>query len=284
MGRRDLVGDWDAGFRQFSIVDGGGALLLVCPEAPAGYEGRLTPTDPETHSMQGGPFDGAEILERSPGAFFLGGEIELCRLDHPAAAPPGWGLRLEHPKVEPDDEAAFQRTWNRIAHPSRAQEVDLDGRSVCRFVQWLTQKGCALFYGCHSLDLDEIRPGSWPMPHFGPASDRPVIYARDDAICSMYLSLVDHATTDGVDQGVEHFYAADGSHMDLYHFSASRTSPDFASGVLYVLARDGFDPVPIYRGGPLSGEWVSAESVRPLARLAVTPNDFPLLDSVAFVG
>lgn len=285
MGQREVVGDWDAGFRQFSIVDADDALLLVCPEAPAGYEGHLIPNGPGRYSMRGGPFDGAELVESDAGGLSLGGEIQLRRL-HGALAPrPGWGLSLEPTDIGPEEEDDFEHLWNWIAHPSRSQEVDLEGQSVCRFVQWLTAKDRVLFNGCHGADLDEITPATWPTPHFGPPPTEPVLYGTRDGICSMYLSLVDHTYADRVDHGVERFFASDGRHLDLYHFSTppGADGTPFHPGVLYVLPRERFDPVPIYSGGPLSAEWTCPEAVRPLARLTVTPDDFPLLDSVALV-
>ncbi|HEX7099245.1 MAG TPA: hypothetical protein VF377_08380 [Acidimicrobiia bacterium] len=282
MGQRDLIGHWDAGFRQFSIIEDGADLLLVCPDAPPGYEGRLIPipASPECYSMRGGPFDGSEIVE-ADGTLSLGGEIALRRLDRPAAAPAGWGLHVEPLTLEPGESREFEQLWNRMAHPSRPEGVGLDGHSVCRFVQWLTERDYALFCGSHDGGLDVMQPENWPKAHFGP-SDRPVVYATRDGICSMFISVVDRAGADRVDHGVERFHRADGDRIDLYHFSSPRGN-GYSPGVLYVLPRERFDPVPMYRGGPLSGEWTSTEPVRPLASVAVTPADFPFLDSVGLV-
>jgi hypothetical protein len=63
-----------------------------------------------------------------------------------------------------------------------------------------------------------------------------------------------------------------------YFFSVDSDQPDtslLADGWLYVLPRDGFTPEPPVAGLLQSGQWVNPNPVTPLARLAVTPKDFP---------
>jgi hypothetical protein len=69
----------------------------------------------------------------------------------------------------------------------------------------------------------------------------------------------------------------------VYYFSVDeRELPraPWQDGWLYILPRDTFQQLPIVPGGPPSSEWASTEAVRPLARLRVTPGDFPFLEHV----
>jgi hypothetical protein len=66
-----------------------------------------------------------------------------------------------------------------------------------------------------------------------------------------------------------------------YFFSVDSDDAEvLTDGWLYVVPRDGFTPEPAVGGVLQSGQWVSREPVKPLARLAVTPSDFPFADII----
>jgi hypothetical protein len=75
----------------------------------------------------------------------------------------------------------------------------------------------------------------------------------------------------------------DGRSVDTYQFSVHHEilpKRPFTRGALYVLPRESFRRLRLWPGGPVSNEWASETSVRPLARLLVEPEDFPFLDEV----
>src|SRR5690606_41795719 len=98
----------------------------------------------------------------------------LRRHDRPAAARADWGLPVESHTRVPGESGEFEQLSNRMAHPAQPEGVGLVGHSVCRFVQWLTERDYALFCGSHDGGLDVLQPENWPKAHFGP-SDRPEI-------------------------------------------------------------------------------------------------------------
>jgi hypothetical protein len=77
-----------------------------------------------------------------------------------------------------------------------------------------------------------------------------------------------------------------GADTSYYYFSVNHdamTSKPWVAGTIYVLARDTFEAEPEdtwqgLRCAPT--QWVSPVPVRPMARLTVTPDDFPFLRQV----
>ena len=73
-----------------------------------------------------------------------------------------------------------------------------------------------------------------------------------------------------------------GTRRRLYWFSVYASFADedlLADGWLYVLPRHGFRQEPAFLW--YSGQWVSSRPVKPLARIAVAPSDFPFVDRIA---
>lgn len=278
---QSLVGDWTTGWREFSIVADSGALWLRCPAAPPGFEARLVDMAPGRVRIEGGPLHGAEIVVEEEGDFSLGGHRPLERLDRPAEAGPGWGMMAPAEELEPDEIETFQHLWTWLAHPSRAPEVDLGGCDLYRFVRWLDRNGLALFHGDERIDLDRLPPTDWPAASHGEPEAGEFVYATADALCSMFLAIVDPESTGrSAIQRVEHFRSLEGDEVDIYqfHYTGGESSTCLRPGGLYLLPRDRFRPLSIYPGGPISTEWVSLEPVTPLACLVTTPGDFPFTD------
>lgn len=283
MDRNSLIGNWDAGFREFSIENRAGQLVLRCPEAPPGYESRLSEVEEGHFRVEGGPFDGAEVVLAEDGAVSLGGHVALSRLDRDAAAVPGSGLEDPVPDPGPEEEEAFEHLWNSMAHPSRAAEVDLGGFSMAHFVHWLTTRNLAVFHGTSRIDAEELEPAPWPTVTIGPAPAEPYVYGADDGFCAMFMALMDEVSARTGRHGVDRFANSHGSALRLYRFALGRDALSrrpFTAGALYLLPREAFSPVALYPGGPPTAEWICPEPVRPLARLIVTPDDFPFLDRV----
>lgn len=282
MDRSVVVGNWDTGYREMSIIDQGDVLLLTCPDGPPGYEGRLIEVDDDRLRVEGGPLHGAELVIQDD-VPSLGGHRPLNRLERPSQAPPGSGLAAPPLDTSSDEEETFQHLWNWISHPSRAPEVDLGGADLCRFVQWLTAHDLALFHGSNLIDQDRLLPSAWPVAAIGDRPDGEVVHANRDGLCSMFPALVDQTVGGSARHRVERFHSSEGGHVDVYHFSLPQNAVQrqpFRPGGLYLLPREMFEPVLLYPGGPESPEWACSEPVRPLGCLIVTPDDFPLRDSV----
>src|SRR5690606_2111287 len=193
MDRNLLIGDWDAGFREFSIAEQESDLVLRCPEAPVGYESRLTEVEDGHFRVEGGPFDEAEVVLGDDGSVSFGGHVSLRRLDREAAPAPGAGLESPMAETDPEEDEAFEHVWNFMAHPSHADEVDLGGLSMVRFLSWLTGRKLAVFHGTNRIDVDRLEPAEWPHMNVGSVPTDRYVYGGSDAFCSMFFALMDEA-------------------------------------------------------------------------------------------
>ena len=110
------------------------------------------------------------------------------------------------------------------------------------------------------------------------------MYAASDGVWPIFFAVVDRTRVGSLLNAC--FTHLDGDDSTFYFFSIEQSALDaqpWRAGTVYVLPRRSFVPQPPMSIGGRRvqvQQWASAEAVRPLARLPVTPADFPLLDSV----
>lgn len=89
---------------------------------------------------------------------------------------------------------------------------------------------------------------------------------------AMYFGIVDRTQLPNLSNAMYSLDDADGNPRRCYHLGAEfigLAARPFIPATIYVLPRDTF---------AMDGEWTSIVPVRPLARVAVAPDDFPLLE------
>jgi hypothetical protein len=279
------AGDWDIGFRQFSIADETGGLTVRFPEAPDGFEGRLRQIEPDRFVIEGGPYPGAELVLGADG-WSIGGVLPLTRIEGRAAAPPGSGLIAPGLDLEAVEVEACEAAWARLAHPSHVADLDLRGVAIHRFIQWLMLEERVIFHGSNNRDLTELTPirRSMEIMNLGGRGNLGSVYGTHDGLWSMFFAVVDRSRLRGsIRNGVDRHFAPSDEWIDLYHFSVHHEMlglRPFTTGALYLMPREQFERVPLYPGGPPSNEWACPHTVASLARLLVRPEDFPFLDEI----
>jgi hypothetical protein len=127
-----------------------------------------------------------------------------------------------------------------------------------------------MIHGSNHVDLDVLRPLRWSTDGnaWGNVS---AVYADPDGLRPIYFAVVDRQNTWGLSNGFR-----DWPEGRYYHFAIDAESlrgRPWRAGMVYVLPRDSFE---LSHGQ----EWVSREPVRPLVRVPVEPDDFPLLGRV----
>jgi hypothetical protein len=157
-----------------------------------------------------------------------------------------------------------------------------------QFLCWLADAHDVVLHGSGRDDIDVFEPR---LPddtsEFGKQT---AVFAASDGLWAMYFAILDRAkawslinacftVASGID-GV----APDAVH---YYFSVNADAlvdrRGFRSGFVYVLPRATFarQSDDEHDGAVLvSRQWASPEPVRPLARVAVSPDDFPFLSEV----
>lgn len=197
----------------------------------------------------------------------------------------------------PQAVAAFERLYTNLVKHGTGAEIpyelsDLSDLSAPKwqFLCYLTDNKGVLVHGSSNPDIEEFEPRQ--SDDVGEFGNRKAVYAASDALWAMYFAVADRS------RGVNSLHNAcfsivheDGSGVpsgpDPYYFfsinSDALSHQPWCNGTIYILPRAGFEPQPMVTLRRLTGEipqWACPEPVRPLARLSITPADFPFLSQI----
>lgn len=189
------------------------------------------------------------------------------------------------PGADADADRSFEQLWRE--HLALG-DVALDYRLPAprwQFLCWLADTHELLLHGSGSPDITEFEPRqSNDISEFG---DRTAVYAASDGLWAMYFALVDRKPGSSLVNGCLHVLNADASRAgEYYYFSVDRKTLGpkvWRPGYVYVLPRIGFESEPEEQAFGLrlgATQWASPAAVSPLARVEVTPEDFPLLEQI----
>jgi hypothetical protein len=171
-----------------------------------------------------------------------------------------WRLHVvRHPDLAAHAEA-FDELLNRTP-PGGAVSYDLP-QPKWWFLHHLVTHGF-LLHGSNTATIDEFETRSNFTAHDVPIN---AVFASDDAIWPLYFAVVKRP------QSLINWCEHPGNGVSRYLFSigADPGSPaSWTAGTMYALPRETFEPTPDSR------ELTSLVPVRPRARLAVEPDDFP---------
>lgn len=114
------------------------------------------------------------------------------------------------------------------------------------------------------------------------------VFAASDGLWPMYFAILDRVghPMSLINASVRSLDGDGGASAPHYFFSISApalAARAFRPGMLYFLPRGTFRPQPELTVGPHRvriDQWASPEPVAPLCRLAVSPDDFPLLEQI----
>ena len=196
-----------------------------------------------------------------------------------------WGcLRLARlpslppPVVDPETEARFAVVADELlaGEPVATPAPRLD------FLRWLAENRPVVFHGSPRDDLRELSTErqSWDATAWG---NQRAVYASTDPVWAIYFACL---RRDGDWKGTRNgsMGKAGGPLYPRWYFFAHNrgsASPDrFGPGSLYLLSPRTFVADEPLAGAIDTAHLVSHEPVRPLARVDVTPGDFPFRDHI----
>jgi hypothetical protein len=189
----------------------------------------------------------------------------------------------------PDDQVAaqFADLWAEHLAGGAGRAVDYRlAEPRWQFLCWLADTQDVLLHGSGSADIEEFEPRQ--ADDVGEFGARLAVYAASDGLWPMYFAVVDRNVVGSLVNASMHVLDDDGRHTGSYYYYFSVDRDALAAGAwrpgsVYVLPRETFEAQPeeVWEGLRLaSTQWASAVPVRPLARVDVRPEDFPLLDEV----
>jgi hypothetical protein len=190
---------------------------------------------------------------------------------------------LQH--LDPGTQSAYEEFTRRYVDAPGTPEVLRPPGQVVAYLRWLAVHRQVLFRGSQRDRISELRPDreSGDSTSFG--SQR-AVFATDDAVWAIWFALLARgrgfrSTRNGV-------WSIRGDYQKRqYFFSVNSDQQDaelLTDGWLYVLPRAGFTAEPAVAGLLQSGQWVNPNPVRPIARIPVTPTDFPFTSVIGRHG
>lgn len=151
-----------------------------------------------------------------------------------------------------------------------------------QFFMYIVQQHGLALHGSANPGITQFEPR---QPHdleaFGAQN---AVYAADDGVWPMYFAIVDRAKSPSIVNACIYLESPEGQLSEPHYlFSISRNAIDrqpYHDGTVYLLPRATFVRQPPLQAGPWrvhTAQLASLEPVVPLAKLAVTPEDFPFL-------
>lgn len=184
-------------------------------------------------------------------------------------------------------QAAFDALFDRAsaAGPNALIDYDLPWPRW-QFISHIVELRMLIAHGSQNGAIERFEPRQSHDAH--PFGNRKAVYGSSDALWSMYYAILDRATHPMLlVNSAARVELHDGSLGDpFYFFSISQPALGaraFRPGTLYLLPRDSFEQMPpLTVGGQRAHvpQWASLVAVKPLARIAIAPEDFPFLDDI----
>jgi hypothetical protein len=188
------------------------------------------------------------------------------------------------PGGETADASAFERLYAEQVAPGGGGSVDYRLEAPrWQFLCWLAETKDIVLHGSGSPHIAEFEPRTpADMSEFG---GRRAVFAASDGIWAMFFAIADRGVaTSLVNMSV--VVEVEGATPSYYYFSINDDAlagGAWRPGTVYILPRRGFvrqEDDYSYGVRIRSNQWASPEAIRPLASLAVTPDDFPFLGQV----
>jgi len=146
-----------------------------------------------------------------------------------------------------------------------------------RFLAYLLEQGY-LLHGSSVEDVETLEPRQ-VNDASKKSGNQVAVYAVSDPILPLFYAIKDRKKLLGMTRSG---YNIDENGVKTYRFQidGKRSEKDpWKNGVIYVLPKEKFTQS-VNDDGELTDEWVSPVLIAPVARLRVTPEDFPYLEEV----
>ena len=151
-----------------------------------------------------------------------------------------------------------------------------------QFLNYLGDTKQVVMHGSGLSTIREFEPRqSNDVNEFG---DQRAVYAASDGIWATYFAIVDRDNFVGSLVNACFRVVDEGGKSEPYYFfsinSDALPHQPWRHGTIYVLPRETFELQTSEKPNREPTQWRSFDPVRPLAKIAVEPSDFPFLDQI----
>jgi hypothetical protein len=186
--------------------------------------------------------------------------------------------------LSPEKQSAFENMWDATRHGERF-DYHLP-YPKWQFLSYLCETKPVILHGSQLSGIDVVQPQQ--ANDIRAFANQRAIYATSDGIWVIYFAILDRKNHPmSLYNACFRFQDAD-DHWSypFYFFSISQSAllkAPWISGTIYILPRESFHKEP---NQPIMGvtvdfpHWISASPAQPLAKLTVSPEDFPFLAQI----
>lgn len=287
------IGTYDMpGMPGLRVVEHEGGIAMTMPNMPPGFVFKMTPESEHKFRLHGGPVDGmlTEFTLDDDGNVIgsTAGPYVLTRVE--ASTAPTRSAYYPAPKLDLTDEkvAAFDALYASLSERDSNVPIPYDlPYPKHEFLRYLGLHKPVILHGSNKGDIDVFAPvrKSTELYDSEERGNLAAIYGTHRGIWPMFFALLDREKMTGsMRNGPMEMDGPDGSKQLFYQFSIGEHLKDinpWRTGTVYILPRATFTRLKNQEGGYFD-EWASKTAVNPLAKLVVEPEDFPMLDQVAY--
>ena len=274
------------------VKDVEGHLAAAVPGVPSGFEILMDPIETDRFRLHGGPLDGTVVdFVRITGgevSAMRAGAFELTKVPPENAGNLPVTERLLAPDLDltAEKKSAFKLLFQNLLEKRDGGWVAYDlPYPKYEFVQYINAQDAVIFHGSNNTEIETFSPVRTSVELFDKAGsgNLQAVYGTHDGLWSMFFAIVNRKQLRGsIRNGVMNFHNRAGETLSVYNFSINQdqlAEKPWCAGALYLLPRETFVRTKLSEV-TYSNEWVSEKAVKPIAKLALQPEDFPFLKQI----
>ncbi len=198
--------------------------------------------------------------------------------------PPPYTLPRPPIAADPEATAAFDALYDAALAAGPGEPIDYTlPWPRWQFIAHVSDTRRAVVHGSQNTGIDLFEPRQSNDAH--PFGDRAAVFGSSDGLWSMYYAILDRATYPMLLLNAAfRLEEEDGTLGEPHYFFSisdkALARRPYAPGMIYFLPGDSFETMPPETRGSTRihiPQYASLLSVKPLARIAVAPEDFPFL-------
>ncbi|WAA09223.1 hypothetical protein [Fervidibacillus albus] len=141
------------------------------------------------------------------------------------------------------------------------------------FLTYIVERRNVLLHGTNNREIKVFQPRKQTLANGKPVT---AVFAASDGIWPIFFAIINRSKYKGTLRNLCLTVPTKMGNKRYYYFSVNKEFPGdyWTTGTIYIFSKDSFQP------GGIRNEWVCETKIKPLAKLSVTPEDFPFLKDV----
>lgn len=182
-------------------------------------------------------------------------------------------LRIEELKLSDQAIEAFDQMFIEYISSGDGSVFTYNSRyPLYMFLNYMIENKGVLVHGSNHSSISKFEPRNSTLFNGKPVK---AVFASSDGVWSLFFAVLKREGYLGSIRNLCLSVATNKGKKRYYYFSVNNIDPNrWTNGTIYFFTKSHF------KQGGIRDEWVCEKELEPLARLTVTPSDFPFLDKV----